>query len=132
MSTRSSQASENAAEQFQEARARFAGQQPLIEIQKNDRALLHRETIPASAPRFETRRPARDRVRQSRRQARERFDSFWLLAHDAVEEFLVPQRHGIDFDSSAFHLNLEDLERRGPGLILDQADRRRIASARLE
>jgi len=32
--------------------------------------------------------------------------------------------NGIDFDSERVHLNLEDLERRGPGLILDQADRR--------
>src|ERR1700687_465472 len=40
--------SESAAQQSQQARARFAGQQPLIEIQKNDRALLHREVIPPS------------------------------------------------------------------------------------
>ena len=30
---------------FAEARARFAGQQPLIEIRKDDEPLLHRETI---------------------------------------------------------------------------------------
>ena len=49
---------------------------------------------------------------------------FWLLR-------MAPSRHvsflndsGIDFDSDRVHLTLEDLERRGPGLILDQADRR--------
>jgi hypothetical protein len=49
---------------------------------------------------------------------------FWLLR-------LAPTRHvsflsdtGIDFDSDRVRLTLDDLERRGPGLILDQADHR--------
>ena len=49
---------------------------------------------------------------------------FWLLR-------LAPSRHvsflsdtGINFDSDRVRLTLDDLERRGPGLILDQADRR--------
>ena len=34
---------ENADRQFAEARARFAGQQPLIEIRKDDEPIVHRE-----------------------------------------------------------------------------------------
>jgi hypothetical protein len=32
--------------------------------------------------------------------------------------------NGIDFDSDRVHLTMEDVDRRGPGLLLDQADRR--------
>jgi len=117
-------ASDNAEQQFAEARARFTGQQPLIEIRKGDEPLLHREVIPASRPaaKLDTLRVmaydthARKLVRVS--------IPFWLLR-------MAPSRHvsllddsGIDFDSDRVRLTLEDLERRGPGLILDQADRR--------
>lgn len=116
--------SENAEQQFAQARARFTGQQPLIEIRKNDEPVLHREVIPASMPaaKLETLRVLaydtheRKLVRVS--------IPFWLLR-------LAPTRHvsfmndtGIDFDSDRVHLTLDDLERRGPGLILDQASRR--------
>src|SRR6266571_727682 len=89
--------SDNAEQQFAEARARFTGQQPLIEIRRDDEPVL--KLVRVSIP-------------------------FWLLR-------MAPSRHvsflndsGIDFDSDRVHLTLEDLERRGPGLILDQADRR--------
>jgi hypothetical protein len=42
--------SDNAEQQFAEARARFTGQQPLIEIRKDDEPVLHREIIPGSLP----------------------------------------------------------------------------------
>ena len=32
--------------------------------------------------------------------------------------------NGIDFDSDKMHISLEDIERRGPGLLLDQTERR--------
>ena len=115
---------ENADQQFKEARARFAGQQPLIEIRKDDDPVLHRDALRASQPaaKLETLRVlaydthAEKLVRVS--------IPFWLLR-------LAPSRHmtflsdsGIDFDSDRVHVTLDDLERRGPGLILDQADRR--------
>jgi type II secretory pathway pseudopilin PulG len=37
-------------QRFAEARARYAGQQPLIEIRKDDEPVLHRETIPKTMP----------------------------------------------------------------------------------
>jgi type II secretory pathway pseudopilin PulG len=115
---------ENAAQQFAEARARFAGQQPLIEIQKDDRALLHREVIPASAS------PAKLAV--LRVLAYDTRGSklvnvsipFWLIRMAPSRRFSFFDDNGIDFDSDRVHLTLEDLERRGPGLILDQTDRR--------
>ena len=116
--------SDNAEQQFAEARARFTGQQPLIEIRRDDEPMVHREVIPASraAAKLDTLRVmaydthARKLVRVS--------IPFWLLR-------MAPSRHvsflndsGIDFDSDRVRLTLEDLERRGPALILDQADRR--------
>jgi hypothetical protein len=115
---------ENADQQFAEARARFGGQPPLIELRHNDEPVLHRDTIPAEMPAA-------------------KLETLRVLAYDTHDEKLVrvsipfwllrmaPTRHvaflndtGIDFDSDRIRLTLEDLERRGPGLILDQADRR--------
>jgi hypothetical protein len=116
--------SDNAEQQFAEARSRFTGQQPLIEIRKDDEPLLHREVIPASRPAAKL-----DTLRVMAYDTHERklvrvAIPFWLLR-------MAPSRHmsflndqGIDFDSDRVRLTLEDLERRGPGLILDQADRR--------
>jgi hypothetical protein len=48
---------------------------------------------------------------------------FWLIR-------LAPSKHfsfsdsGFDFDSDRVRLSSDDLERLGPGLILDQKDRR--------
>ncbi len=116
--------SENAAQQFQEARARFAGQQPLIEIRKDDQALLHREVIPASGSAsklnalrvlaYDTR--AGKLVHVS--------IPFWLLRMVPSRNFSFFNDNGIDFDNERVRLTLEDLERRGPGLILDQTGRR--------
>jgi hypothetical protein len=116
--------SDNAEQQFAEARARFTGQKPLIEIGKDDEPVLHREVIPAAMPAL-------------------KLETLRVLAYDTHENKLVrvsipfwllrlaPSKHlsflndtGVDFDSDHLRLTLDDLERRGPGLILDQADRR--------
>jgi hypothetical protein len=115
---------ENADIQFAEARARFAGQKPLIEIRKDEEPVVHRDVLKASLPAA-------------------KLETLRVLAYDTHAEKLVsvsipfwllrmaPTRHvsflrdtGIDFDSDRVRLTLDDLERRGPGLILDQADRR--------
>jgi hypothetical protein len=113
-----------AEEEFTAARAQFAGQKPLIEMDRNREPIVNRDVIPASTTTatLETLRVlaydtnAGKLVRVS--------IPFWLLR-------LAPGKHvsfmngtGIDFDSDRVHLTLQDLERRGPGLILDQADRR--------
>ena len=116
----------SAEREFAGARARFATQRPLIELRKNDDPIVHRDLIPAapSTQRIDALRVLAydDRARKLVRVS----IPFWLLR-------LMPTRHlaflndeGIDFDIDAerVRLTVEDLERRGPGLVLDQADRR--------
>lgn len=116
-----------AEEEFSSARARFAGQEPLIEVRQREEPTIHREQIPpASTPGHHLvslRVIAYDEhagkiVRVS--------IPFWLLR-------LLPSRHlsflndqgiDVDIDSDRVSLTLDDLDRRGPGLVLDQRDRR--------
>lgn len=114
---------ENAEQQFAEARARFEGQQPLIEIKKDDEPVVHRELVSAahSNAKLESLRVlaydprARKLVRVS--------IPFWLIRLAPSQHFSVLNDNGIDFDSDRIRLNYQDLERLGPGLILDQTDR---------
>jgi hypothetical protein len=117
--------SENAEERFREARERFAGQRPLLEIPRGeDRPRVHREVLPAE------RSPVKLealRVLAYDHSARKLVNvsiPFWLLRLAPSNKFSFLNDQGIDFDSERVHLTIEDLERRGPGLILDQADRR--------
>src|SRR5471030_44252 len=115
---------ENADRQFADARARFAGQQPLIEMRKGDEPVLHREVIPKEMPatKLDTLRVlaydtcARKLVNVS--------IPMWLLRLAPSNKFSFMNDNGIDFDADRMHISLDDIERRGPGLILDQADRR--------
>jgi type II secretory pathway pseudopilin PulG len=115
---------ENAERQFADARARFAGQRPLIEMVKGDEPVLHRETIPKTMPATKL-----DTLRVLA------YDShanklvnvsipMWLLRLAPSNKFSFMKDNGIDFDSDRVHISLDDVERRGPGLLLDQADRR--------
>jgi hypothetical protein len=115
---------ENAEKQFADARARFAGQRPLIEMVKGAEPVLHRETIPKTMPATKL-----DTLRVLA------YDShanklvnvsipMWLLRLAPSNKFSFMKDNGIDFDSDRVHISLEDVERRGPGLLLDQADRR--------
>jgi nitrate reductase NapE component len=113
----------NAEQQFAAARSRFEGRQPLIEMRFDDEPILHRELMAKanSATKLETLRilaydpRAHKLVRVS--------VPFWLIR-------LAPSKHfsfndnGFDFDSDNVRLTVDDLERLGPGLILDQKDRR--------
>jgi len=117
-------ANENADAQFAEARKRFAGQQPLIEIRKNDEPVLNREVIPASLPavKLETLRVLAYDTHEGKL-VRVSIP-FWLLRLAPTNHMSFLSDTGIEFDSERVNLTLQDLERRGPGLILDQADRR--------
>lgn len=110
---------ENAADEFARARQRFAGRQPLIEF-KNDQPVVHR----------------------SDRASTEKIETLQLLAYDEGERKIVrvnvpfwllrlaPSKNvrfldnNLDFDSDKAQLTVDDLQRHGPGLILDQRDRR--------
>ena len=117
---------ENADAEFAQTRARFANQKPLIEIRKDDEPILHRELVPeakaAGKPLVSLRVLAYDtRARKLVKVA----IPFWLMRlAPSGKRVSFLSDNGIDFDSDRVHLTLEDLERRGPGLILDQADRR--------
>ena len=114
---------ESAEQQFAEARARFPGQRPLIEMRRDDEPIVHRELM-------------------ERGQPRAKLESLRVLAYDPDERKLVrvsipfwlirlmPGRHfsflndnGFDFDNDRVRLTAEDLERLGPSLILDEEDR---------
>jgi hypothetical protein len=116
--------SDNAEQQFAQARARFAGQQPLIEMRKGDEPFLHREIIPKEMPaaKLETLRVLAYDTR-----ARKLVNvsiPMWLLRMAPSNHFSFMKDSGIDFDSDRVQITLDDVERRGPGLLLDQADRR--------
>ncbi|HXI26915.1 MAG TPA: hypothetical protein VNG89_00785 [Vicinamibacterales bacterium] len=116
--------SENAEQRFLEARARFNGQRPLLELRRDDRPVVNRDVLsgPASTVKLEALRVlAYD---QHERKLVNVSIPFWLLRLAPSNKFSFLNDRGIDFDSDRIHLTIEDLERRGPGLILDQADRR--------
>jgi hypothetical protein len=115
----------DAAKEFAAARERFAGQPPLIEMRRGDEPLLHRELIKSGG----AGRP----LESLRVLAYDPDDAklvnvsipFWLLRLAPTNKRMsFLSDNGIDFDSERVHLTLEDLERRGPGLVLDHKDRR--------
>jgi hypothetical protein len=116
---------DTAARQFQDARARFAGQQPLLEMRKGeDEPVLHREVIPKAMP---AARLDALRVLAYDTRANKLVNvsiPMWLLRLAPTDKFSFLNDNGIDFDSERVHLTLDDLERRGPGLLLDQTDRK--------
>jgi hypothetical protein len=117
-------ANENADARFAEERKRFAGQKPLIEIRKDDEPVLNRDEIPASLPaaKLETLRVL---AYDSHEGKLVRVSiPFWLLRLAPTNHMSFLSDTGIEFDSDRVNLTLEDLERRGPGLVLDQTDRR--------
>ena len=115
---------EHADQQFAQARARFAGQQPLIELRKDDEPVLHREVIPKTMPaaKLDTMRVLAYDTRANK--LVNVSIPMWLLRLAPSNKFSFMKDNGIDFDSDRMHISLDDIERRGPGLILDQTERR--------
>jgi hypothetical protein len=115
---------EGADRQFAAARARFAGQQPLIEMRKGDEPFLHREVIPKEMPatKLDTLRVLAYDTRANK--LVNVSIPMWLVRMAPTDHFSFMKDNGIDFDAEKVHITLDDLERRGPGLLLDQADRR--------
>ena len=112
-----------AQEEFEAIAGRFAGQQPLIEIpdegDENDDIKVH----------FDPKRPKGVRLESLNL-------LIWdprvhKLVHLNVPFWLIRMApHGAlhfrdaDFNADRLHLTVEDLERRGPGLVLDHTERR--------
>jgi len=107
--------------EFERARARFAGQQPLIELRGEHDAVVHRR-IASSSTELRTLRVlafdanAGKLVRVS--------VPFWLLRMMPGKRFNLGRDQGIDLDTDRMHLTVDDLERAGPGLVLDGKDPR--------
>ena len=49
---------------------------------------------------------------------------FWLLRLMPGKRFSMGKNEGVDFDTDRMHLTVDDLERAGPGLVLDGKDPR--------
>jgi hypothetical protein len=113
----------DAAREFESARGRFSGQPALIELRRDHEPLLHKELIKSDAGKpLETLRvlaydPDEEKlVRVS--------IPFWLLRlAPGGKRMSFLNDNGIDIDAERVHLTLDDIERRGPGLILDHKDR---------
>jgi hypothetical protein len=115
---------ESAERRFAETRARFEGQQPLIEVRRDQEAVVHREAIPKTMPAAKL---ATLRVLAYDTRAGKLVNvsiPMWLLRLAPTDKFSFMKDNGIDFDSDRVHITLDDVERRGPGLLFDQADRR--------
>jgi len=116
--------SETAQVEFTQARARFEGQQPLIEIRHDDDPIIHRELVKDTAERqkLETLRV----LAYDRREGKLVRVSipFWLLRMAPSKNLSFLNDNGIDVDSERVRLTLDDLERRGPGLLIDSKGRR--------
>src|SRR5512140_3101121 len=104
---------ENADQQFAAARARFAGQQPLIEMRKGDEPVLHRELIPKAMPatKLDTLRVLAYDTRANK--LVNVSIPMWLLRMAPSNKFSFMKDNGIDFDSDRVHITLDDIERRG-------------------
>lgn len=115
---------ESAEQRFAAARARFAGQKPLIEMTRGDEPILHRDLIPKTMPeaKLETLRVLAYDTRANK--LVNVSIPMWLLRLAPSNKFSFMKDNGIDFDSDRMHISLDDIERRGPGLLLDQTERR--------
>lgn len=115
---------DTASAEFTRQRARFVGQQPLIEMAAGRNPILHRELAEAAPP---AQRIDALRVLAYDTRARKLVHvtiPFWLLRLLPSKHFSFLDDNGIDIDSDRVRLTLDDLERRGPGLVLDTRDRR--------
>jgi hypothetical protein len=113
---------EGAAEEFDAALKPFAGQSPLIEIESEDEVRIHRDRIPAAS-------------------TRRKIETINVLVWDADDDKLVRvslpwwlvrmkagpvefSTRGSPLDHHDLDLTVEDLERYGPGLLVNFEDPR--------
>ncbi len=120
------ESAESASDEFAKAREQFAGQRPMIERaaatdDDSDRFVIHRPEATARTVELSSLRA----LAYDHRKERIVHISvpFWLLR-------MAPAGRGFSFmrdndiDMERVHITVDDLERHGPGLILDTHDRR--------
>lgn len=113
--------SESADEQLTRGRARFAGQTPLIEISEDDEPVIHHPPADAKATPISV---VHAMIYSERSGKLVTVNvPMWLLrmlpAHDRFS--FIDDDAGID--SHRARITLEDIERHGPGLLLDGRSR---------
>lgn len=114
---------ENAEQQFADARARFAGRQPLIEIRRGDEPIVHRELVEGAHSRAKLESLRVLAYDPGERKLVRVSIPFWLIRLAPGKNFSFLNDNGINIDTDRVRLTAEDLERLGPSLILDEQDR---------
>jgi hypothetical protein len=111
---------ERAAQEFERERARFAGTRALVEIRLGREAIVHRPdpAQPKSAGVQTLHALVYDPA--ARKLVRANIP-LWLLCFSPRGRLDLPAGPGLNSDSA--HFTVEDLERHGPGLILDLNER---------
>ena len=106
----------DAEKRFDEIRAKFPGQRPLIEFQDGDRGTItSNETQPASPVKLTTLHIIAFDNDESRLV---KVDvPFWLLRLKSGP--IAFSSYASGFDDDRVRLRVEDIERRGPGIVLD-------------
>jgi len=112
---------ESAEEQFTRARARFVGQAPLIELNHDDRPIVHHP--PAETPRSAITALHAVVYNSDSRKLVTVSVPMWVVRMMPSHKRFSFVSNDVEFDSSRAHLTLEDVERHGPGLILDGRSR---------
>jgi hypothetical protein len=124
---------QTADQEFARQRARFAGQQPLVELRKtandDDKMIVHRPA--ESAPRRTDLQTIRVLVYDSREGRLIHIDvPLWIMRMMPASNRgtrgrqMTLRGNGLDFDFNNGDLTLEDVERHGPGLVVDGVDSR--------
>jgi hypothetical protein len=116
-------AQEAAGDRFARVRQQLAGKQPLIEIVDRNEVVLHRSATPP---------PASERLQTLHALVYDTDEQklldvhipFWLLRlAPSGGRFSFLNDNGIDINSDRINVTVADLERHGPGLIMDHHDR---------
>jgi hypothetical protein len=106
---------ETATDELTRARARFAGQQPLIEIHGDGKPVIHRTQTVEGSGHTELRELHALVYAAAARKLVHANIPFWLLR-------LAPRNRlslgDTGLDSDRLHLTLDDVEQRGPGLLV--------------
>jgi hypothetical protein len=124
---------QTADQEFARQRARFAGQQPLIELRKtvdeDQKMVFHRP--PESAARRTDLQTIRVLVYDSHEGRLIHIDvPLWIMRlmptsnRGTRGRQMTLRGNGLDFDFNNGDLTLEDVERHGPGLVVDGIDSR--------
>jgi len=106
----------DAAKAFEEARAKFPGQQPLLEFQDGEPRTVANTATPSSVKLTTLHILAFDESEGDGRLVRVDVP-FWLLRLKSGPISLSSYADG--FDDRRVKMTVEDIERRGPGIVLD-------------